>query len=167
GLQRPLGHAIRRLEFWAEVLGQLRSAYLASRSGGGNLFGRNNPTRDLEIGDPGRNPTPEGLLRGLRMSAEHDRGGHLFAEGRMRVGEHNRLGHIRIRQEDTLDLVRRHLLSAPADQLLEPALKEEVTAAVQRAEIAGPEPPLAEGGDVGLRKIFVARSDGRTLNHDL
>src|SRR5437870_4586867 len=66
-------------------------------------------------------------------------------------GINGRLGDGRVLQQDGLDLVRRDLLAAPIDDLLETPDKSQVGLLIESADVARPEPPVPEADCIGLR----------------
>lgn len=101
------------------------------------------------------------------VRAQHHDGGDVFAELLMRDGEHAGLQHRRMAQQDLFDLQGRDLLPAAVDDVLDAADDEEVAVGVEIAEVAGPEPAVAEGGPCRRLVIIIAAAHVRPAQHDL
>ncbi|MGY3294065.1 hypothetical protein ACVWW5_006730 [Bradyrhizobium sp. LM3.4] len=84
----------------------------------------------------------------------------------MRDGKHAGLQHRRMTEQDLFDLQRRDLLPAAVDDVLDTADDEEIAVGVEVAEIAGPEPAVAEGRLCCRLVIIVAAAHIRSAKHD-
>ena len=93
----------------------------------------------------------------LGIRPQHHDGGDVLAELLVRDGEHAGLQHRRMAQQDLFDLQRRDLLPAAVDDVLDAADDEEIAVGVEIAEVAGPEPAVAEGGLVSPPRHYNSR----------
>ena len=96
----------------------------------------------LEVGQPLLAVGEQLGLGGL--TAQRDRRRDLFAPGRVRHAEGDRLGNLRVREQHLVDLARRDLLAAAIDHLLQAAGQREIAVLVEHSLVAGPEPPIDE-----------------------
>ncbi|MET3365119.1 hypothetical protein ABIF60_006514 [Bradyrhizobium japonicum] len=85
----------------------------------------------------------------------------------MRHREHASLQHGRMAEQDLFHLERRDLLPAAVDDVLDAADDEEIAVSVEIAEIAGPEPAVAEGGLCRRLVVVIAAAHVRSAQHDL
>ncbi|MHC2533441.1 hypothetical protein ACVJMY_003010 [Bradyrhizobium diazoefficiens] len=70
-------------------------------------------------------------------------------------------------EQDLFHLERRDLLPAAIDDVLDAADDEEIAVGIEIAEIAGPEPAVAEGGLRRRLVIIIATAHVRAAQHDL
>ena len=64
--------------------------------------------------------------------------------------------HVRVREQRLVDLAGRDLLAAAVDDLLQPAGDRQVAVVVEAALVAGAEPPVEEGGGVGVGIVEIS-----------
>ena len=112
--------------------------------------------RGHALGDPGAQ------VVGVERAARHDdRDGDLPGAG-VRTRDDRGVGHVRMADQDRLELRGRHLQGGDLDQLLEPIDDRDAAVLVDRAEIARAQPAVGRqdlGG--GLRAVQVAGHDLR------
>ena len=116
--------------------------------------------RHLEVGQPLGGEVAQLALGRRHALAQHDGGGDLLAQLRVRHGERHAPAATAGWSISTSSTSSgRDLLAAAVDDLLEPPGERQVAVRVEHALVAGAEPAVGEGLGVGLRVVLVARRD--------
>src|SRR5688500_14241845 len=81
--------------------------------------------------------------------------------------EHSATAHRRLQVQDVLDLARIDVRAAGNDHVLGAVLQRQETVLVEGADVAGPQPAIAQSPGRGLRILPVARHHRVALDDDL
>ena len=105
-------------------------------------------------------------LLGRQPVADDERDDDLAPLG-IGLADHRDLAHARMAQQHFLDLARIDVRAAADDEVLGAVLQREEAVAVECSQVAGPEPPRAQGLRRGLRGAPVAGHHGVAANEHL